>query len=239
MKHLQKLGYTALGAILALTVASTVPAIAAQIQTITATLNSVNIEVNGQKVAVSGENYTLDNGKQTAGSIVYNETTYVPIRKFGEIMGAEIGYDGATGSVTVKGEVKAPTEPEPTGGPDTVAGDKATLKSLIGYEIKAFDGMFSIARFSVSTDVAPTYTVLYTGNLNEEDFLKYWSTLSQEYTDTQTDALVKEMRALNIESGYMDLNFGYGEKGRILLADFRIYQDKTGTANIYNPPMRF
>jgi len=93
---------------------ATIPALAASFQTIEATLNSVNIKVNGAQVASVGEDYTLDNGKQTAGSIVFNETTYVPIRRIGDLLGADIGWDQSSSSVTIQGgENATPTTPVP------------------------------------------------------------------------------------------------------------------------------
>lgn len=203
------------------------------------TFNASALQFNGRQISAKGENYTLDNGQQVPASITYTDetgggTTYLPVRRIAELLGIEIGWDIATGSVTVAGDVATHENQN-----QTLSDNKATLESLIGYKIKAFDGMFAVARFSIASDSQPIYTVLYTGDLNEDDFLEYWSSLSQEYTDAQTSVLIEEMRGLNIESGYMDLNFGYGEMGRILLADFRIYQDKTGSANIYQPPMRF
>lgn len=55
---------------------------AAETITFTTTVNSVNIEVNGVRVAAMGEDYRLEDNTMTPNSISYNNTTYVPIRRF-------------------------------------------------------------------------------------------------------------------------------------------------------------
>lgn len=101
MKRLQKLGYVLIGSVITATVMLAAPAIAAQIQTVTVTANTVNIALNGQQVAAKGENYTLADGTQVPYSISYNGTTYLPIRKVGELLGQDIYWDQATGTAGV------------------------------------------------------------------------------------------------------------------------------------------
>ncbi len=73
-------------------------------QAIQVVFNAVNITVNGQKVA--------------ADNILYNGTTYVPLRAVAEILGKEVGWDGTTNtaSITDKGATSQPsTTQAPTG----------------------------------------------------------------------------------------------------------------------------
>ena len=98
----------------------TVSALAANgLISINAALNNIAIEVNSKPTIAKGENYTTDSGSETAGSILYNETTYVPLRKVAELLGAEIKWDASTGTANIVGQVEAPVAP--TTPPDTTA----------------------------------------------------------------------------------------------------------------------
>lgn len=76
----------------------TAPVIADGIQ---AALNSVNVNLNGGVAAKSGENYTLQNGTSVPYSILYEGTTYLPVRKLSELLGIEIGWDNDTRTVLI------------------------------------------------------------------------------------------------------------------------------------------
>ncbi|MFA5523752.1 MAG: stalk domain-containing protein [Tissierellales bacterium] len=56
-------------------------------QKIDVMINSINIEVNGKKVE--------------ADNILYNNTTYVPLRKVAEMLGKEVDWDGATNTAGI------------------------------------------------------------------------------------------------------------------------------------------
>ncbi|MCQ4864674.1 stalk domain-containing protein [Pseudoflavonifractor phocaeensis] len=82
------------------------------------TFNASALQLNGQQISAKGENYTLDNGQQVPASITYTDetgggTTYLPVRRIAELLGIEIGWDSATGSVTVAGDVKSADTPDP------------------------------------------------------------------------------------------------------------------------------
>lgn len=59
---------------------------------ITAMINSVSIMLDGNVVGHAGNNYVLSNGSSVPYSIVYKGTTYLPIRKVGELVNKEINY---------------------------------------------------------------------------------------------------------------------------------------------------
>jgi len=70
--------------------------------------NRVIISVNGEQKAGLTENYTLDDGTQVPFSILYQQTTYMPMRKLSELMGFVINWNGNTNTVeltTENGEV--------------------------------------------------------------------------------------------------------------------------------------
>jgi hypothetical protein len=56
-------------------------------QTIEVVFNSVNLTVNGQKVQ--------------ADNILYDGTTYVPLRKVADMVGKDVGWDGTTNSASI------------------------------------------------------------------------------------------------------------------------------------------
>lgn len=84
----------------AVTVCS-VPVIAKNIE---AVMNSVNIKLNGELIASVDENYVLQNGSKVPYSILYEGTTYLPIRKLSEILDIDIDWDNDTRTVLVGSE---------------------------------------------------------------------------------------------------------------------------------------
>ena len=74
----------------------------ASTKTIDVLFNGVNIEVNGQKVA--------------ADNLLYNGTTYVPLRVIAEMLGMEVGWIQQTNTATLKGKtethIEVPRQPE-------------------------------------------------------------------------------------------------------------------------------
>lgn len=75
--------------------------------------NRVNIRHNGTQIGAAGEDYVLDNGCVAPYSLSYTDekggnTTYLPVRKVSELLGVDIGWDGATKTVTI-GEEPANT----------------------------------------------------------------------------------------------------------------------------------
>ncbi|PKM95427.1 MAG: hypothetical protein CVU84_04995 [Firmicutes bacterium HGW-Firmicutes-1] len=70
-------------------------------QTITAVLNGVNILVAGTKAASKGDTYTLTNGEKVPYSILYKNTTYLPMRKVAELVGKEVDWDGITSTANI------------------------------------------------------------------------------------------------------------------------------------------
>ncbi len=79
-------------------IVTTAPVIADGIE---AALNSVNISLNGDVVAESGQSYTLQNGTSVPFSILYEGTTYLPVRKISEMLEIDIGWDNDTRTVLI------------------------------------------------------------------------------------------------------------------------------------------
>lgn len=74
----------------------------------TVTFNSVGLMVEGRQLAQAGEALTLDSGAEVPSVILYTDdqgggTTYLPARSLAEALGVAVGWDAASGSVTVGG----------------------------------------------------------------------------------------------------------------------------------------
>jgi len=78
-------------------------ALAANWTSINVVLNQFRIRTGTSDVVKWGDTYTLNNGSQTAGSIVYNDTTYLPIRKIAEATGMQVDWNSDSNTVTVWG----------------------------------------------------------------------------------------------------------------------------------------
>ncbi|MPM09832.1 hypothetical protein SDC9_56155 [bioreactor metagenome] len=103
----------------------TVTALAASGQV---SFNLSAIKFNGQQISAKGENYTLSSGTNVPASITYTDengggTTYLPAKRISELVGVEIGYDAATGSVTIGQKATSSTQTS------EASSDKANIKT--------------------------------------------------------------------------------------------------------------
>ena len=80
---------------------------------IEAVFNSVRINLSGVNKAQWGESYTLDNGDSVPFSILYGGTTYLPLRKIGELNGFQIHWNGDTKTVSMTEELVYPSKSNP------------------------------------------------------------------------------------------------------------------------------
>lgn len=71
---------------------------------IQATFNDVRININGSDTAQWGESYVLDDGREVPYSIIYNDTTYLPLRKIGELLDKKVYWNGDTKTVSITGK---------------------------------------------------------------------------------------------------------------------------------------
>ncbi len=72
------------------------------------TTNLYNVVTNGIKIVLDGKVFTAyDATGKRVEPILYNGTTYLPVRAIGEAFGKEVSWDGANATVYV-GDVKAP-----------------------------------------------------------------------------------------------------------------------------------
>lgn len=86
------------GFLAAIVLLVSVPALA---ETITTTFNVISIKINGEMVVKSGESFILANGNKVPYTIVYNGTTYLPLREMVRLVGKDLVFDGATSTADI------------------------------------------------------------------------------------------------------------------------------------------
>ncbi len=82
---------------------SALPAVAENIDLL---FNQVRINVSGADRMQWGEDIELDDGEAVPSSILYKGTTYLPMRKLGELNGQKIYWNGDSKTVSMTGEQK-------------------------------------------------------------------------------------------------------------------------------------
>jgi hypothetical protein len=70
-------------------------------QTLDVMVNKINIAINGTIVGKAGAYYTLDNGENVPYSILYNGTTYLPMRKVAELVGKNVQWENNTNTASI------------------------------------------------------------------------------------------------------------------------------------------
>lgn len=112
-----------------------IPALA---ETIQAKFNALNIKINGVSTVKAGENFTLPDGRKVPYTIVYNDTTYLPLRETVRLVGKELLFDGTTSTADI---VDKPTSTEtPKTGGNVVSEQKyVTMAELAHFLVKSLD----------------------------------------------------------------------------------------------------
>jgi hypothetical protein len=97
MKHLRKIGYMAIGAVLALSITFlAIPALAASVtKQLSVTYNNIKIIVDGSLITPK------DAAGNAVDPFISGGTTYLPVRAIGEALGKTVTWDGATQTVYV------------------------------------------------------------------------------------------------------------------------------------------
>lgn len=134
------------------------------LSTISVELNKINISVNGKSVARVGDMYVLDNGKKVPYSILFEGTTYLPMRKLGSLAGKSIAWDGATSTAGLNDSIYAvPNQTPPSPVPSTpTLGQKNALEKAQSYlKTLSFSrtGLIEQLEFSGFTTEEATFAV--------------------------------------------------------------------------------
>ena len=185
------------------------------------TFNASNLVFNGQQISAKGEGYTLDNGCQAPTSITYTDeagggTTYLPVRRIAELLGIEIGWDNATGSVTVTGDVKPTATPDPdTTTPSTDYSDWSAEEEAAYQEFK---GMWEQKKDSYALecldvdrlksflhDKTEAQIIAYSSRLGADLCAESTSAVGIAYTTSNSDTVLWEdicLRGRMVSNGY-------------------------------------
>ena len=94
------------GVITGFLIAGAVFAVPAFADMIDAVFNTVSISIDGVEKLGQGEDYELSDGVTRPSSLIYNGTTYLPIRKVSELLDKHVYWDGASRTVEITGEQK-------------------------------------------------------------------------------------------------------------------------------------
>ena len=89
------------GLVTGILIGAIVTAIPAIAENIDALFNEVRININGIDRVQWGESIEFDDGTQAPYSILYNGTTYLPLRKTAELLGKEVYWNGDSKTVSV------------------------------------------------------------------------------------------------------------------------------------------
>lgn len=146
---------------------------------ITVALNKINIVVNGNQVAKAGDAYTLDNGKQVPFSILYEGTTYLPMRKLGEIAGKEANWDSSSNTAGLNEKIIPMPELSP-------------IKADITYI--DFKSMFNITKIETTVDDEILYNAVYSGELKQTEFWSYFSNMNNDLKKKYAEQIASDVR---------------------------------------------
>ena len=89
------------GIITGVLISAAVTAVPAVADNIDAMFNEVRINIDGIDRLQWGESITLDNGTEAPSSILYNGTTYLPLRKTAELFGKKVCWNGDSKTVSI------------------------------------------------------------------------------------------------------------------------------------------
>lgn len=139
-----------IGVILTVMLISTIGFATGITKNIEVVFNSVKLTVNGQKVA--------------AETILYNGTTYVPLRATAEMLGKDVGWDGTTNTASINDKTTniATVEEKPTKSQGETLSQQNAIKSAKGYlDFSAFSkkGLIKQLEFEGYSNVDATYAV--------------------------------------------------------------------------------
>lgn len=131
-----------------------VPALAESIQ---AKFNVLNIKVNGELTVKAGESFTLPDGRKVPYTIVYSDTTYLPLRETVRLVGKDLSFDGATSTADIINKpTQRPVEPPKTEG-DVVSENKYVTRAELARFIVQSLGLKDNGAECKFEDVSPTH----------------------------------------------------------------------------------
>ena len=133
-----------------------IPSFAQRIDTV---FNTIRINTDGIDAVQWGENYTLDNGAEVPYSIVYNDTTYVPLRKISGLTGKSVYWNGDTQTAYIAPSFDMNTKTELTVQPDK----NGNMWEYYTVKAKDKSGMYLVA-LDKERDYRRIYRTAYSDN---------------------------------------------------------------------------
>ncbi len=161
------------------------------------------IKFNGEVISEAGEGYTLPNGCVAPASITYTDekgggTTYLPARRVSELLGVDIGWDAASGAVTI-GKTEQPVTPDTTANvpdySDWSAEDEAAYQEFKGmWEVECVyeerDEVMKLNDFVFSYEGQPkdySAVMLYWDSVVIDDVSEYMTRWIEEIFKNHAD----------------------------------------------------
>lgn len=173
-----------------------------------------------------------------APNILYNDTTYVPLRKAAEILGKEVSWDGNTNTAYIQDDSSAPVQP-------VIPSSKVDIKevkvaALIGYYAyraenmceyidECIDNIFSCMDriFASDWEKYNSYVNIATNNLNLANNIL--NTLNENKEFITSGAQIINIDTSGIETMYQTAARGIQSAREALSAtiQYRLYQSQS------------
>lgn len=194
------------GVITGILIGAVVSAISAVAENIDVLFNEVRINVKGVDAIQQGENIDLGEGESTPASILYNGTTYLPMRKLGELSGQQVYWNGDSKTVSMTGKQKdvnvVAEKPDKNGNVWKYYTFKDNENSYLGVkdEARGYERVYKM----LNDNVKVAYDALY---FVRADYPDRWSSVAPIKMMFDSDTSSQDgmiMKAVNDENGYED-----------------------------------
>ena len=231
------------GLVTGLLIGAAVTAIPAVAENIDALFNEVRININGIDRVQWGESITLADGTQTPYSILYNGTTYLPLRKTAELLGKEVYWNGDSKTVSVvdKGDKTTVAEkPDKNGNVWTyytfIDKDNNTYLGARD-EVRGYERVYNIGRNTVKVTDTSIYFVseggYQTAYIVKLDFENDENTQDGEILTEITHAVDGERVMFAGDYVYcIGMKLGPGAQGRERLTAYNIVTGTSAQINL-------
>lgn len=128
-----------------------------------AKFNSVRININGIDTVQWGEEIVFDDLTATPYSIVYQDTTYLPVRKISEFLNKNVSWDGTTNTVYIYSDKSISIQ---YGQDTSVLSENDFQDSIFNRVNINIDGINKVDKgtyYTLSDGSAIPYSILYNG----------------------------------------------------------------------------
>lgn len=165
-------------------------------------LQKIDVALNTIKVEVNGENLNANN-------ILYNGTTYLPMRAIAEAVGKEVQWEQETMTASIIEK-----------NIDVKIEDVNTINNNISYE--EFINMFDL-RFSIDENGSHIRHFIYNGDLSYENIKNVISSYDEEVLDSFGKQTIENIFSNEVY---------YGVENLIVFFNYEYYESLGGKKNI-------